>query len=244
MSADYAEGIGTRKVESDLLSKKYARHIRSRIDDYGTIVNTANYGLRMVQTGDKGTTHVSILAPNGDAVAVTSSINLDFGCGKMSNSTGLILNDHMADFSLPNSDTSEEFTPFPNNYIEPGKRPISSMVPAIFTDLSGDVRLVVGASGDDKTVTSVALVCSRYLWLGQGLKEAIDARRVHHQLVPNILYYEQGLLRQQVDGLQHRGHRTRKEKGAWPGVNAVAREGHGAIVANSDFRMNGTIQGF
>nr|CAD7415402.1 unnamed protein product [Timema cristinae] len=200
MNSDYAEGIGTRKVESDLSSKEYARHIRSRIDDYGTIVNTANYGLRMSQIGDRGATHVSILVPNGDAVA---NLTLHrFGCGKMSNSTGLILNDHMADFSLPNSDTSEEFTPFPNNYIEPGKRPLSSLVPAIFTDRSGDVRLVIGASGDDRTVTSVTLVCSRYLWLGQGLKEAIDARRIHHQLVPNILYYEQGLLRLIRDGFE------------------------------------------
>ena len=86
-----------------------------------------------------------------------------FGAGIASESTGIILNDQMDDFSSAGFDNVYGVPPSPSNYIVPGKRPMSSMNPSIVLDNSGDVRLVVGGAGGTKIITGVALVLVTFL---------------------------------------------------------------------------------
>ena len=81
-----------------------------------------------------------------------------FGCRYRSNVTGIIYNDEMADFDIPEWEIVDGISPSPVNFPEAGKRPFSSMSPAILTDDNGDVQLVIGASGGKRITTAVSLV--------------------------------------------------------------------------------------
>jgi gamma-glutamyltranspeptidase/glutathione hydrolase/leukotriene-C4 hydrolase len=106
---------------------------------------------------DHGTTHISIVDAAGNAVALTSTINTEFGSKVLSASTGILLNDEMDDFSTPNSSNSYGLAPFEANYIAPYKRPLSSMAPTIVLH-QDNVRLVAGASGGPRIITATTQV--------------------------------------------------------------------------------------
>ncbi|XP_069703104.1 scoloptoxin SSD14-like isoform X2 [Periplaneta americana] len=229
-------------VFGELLSKTVAEKVRHKIEDYNTLPDS-EYGPHVSQIEDGGTTHVSVVAPNGDAVAASSSINFNFGSGFMSDSTGIILNNEMDDFSVP-SNATHGLQP-KANFIAPGKRPLSSMTPIIITDQDGNVRLVTGGAGGIKIITSVAYVIMRNLWLGDTVKQAIDGKRIHHQFSPNVLRVENGMPEQYIEGLKERLHMLEEVQGLWSShVNAIERRSDGVLVANSDFRKGGTVDGF
>jgi len=83
---------------------------------------------------------------------------LSFGSLMRSTKNGVIFNDEMDDFSYPTRNDSDSYKQTIVNYIEPGKRPLSSTAPTIITDNEGRVKMVVGASGGFKITTAVAQV--------------------------------------------------------------------------------------
>jgi gamma-glutamyltranspeptidase / glutathione hydrolase / leukotriene-C4 hydrolase len=150
----------------------------------------------------------------------------------------------MDDFS---SNFTNEFgvPPSHHNLIEPRKHPLSSMSPSIFTDQNGNIRLVIGASGGTQIPTSIALVSIRHLWFNQTIKEAIDAPRIHHQLIPNEAVYERNFRKDVLMGLKQLGHQLRElgtdQRGAI--VMAVSGDGMKQLSANSDYRKGGDVDG-
>ncbi|XP_076626728.1 scoloptoxin SSD14 [Colletes latitarsis] len=231
------------KLTENLTSRSYAYKTRIKIDDHRTWDDPTHYGASTLSSAkDQGTAHVSILAPNGDAVSATSTINLYFGSGVTSESTGILLNNAMNDFGVPSTVNYFGVPPSPNNYIAAGKRPVSSMVPSILVDSNGDVKMVIGASGGTKITTTVSQIIAKIMWMGQTVKEAVDAPRIHHQLFPSEISYEYGILKQVVDGLKKIGHKTSRYR-VRGSVACVICVVNNTIYANADFRKGGDVYG-
>lgn len=87
---------------------------------------------RWNQIHDHGTSHMSIVDSDRNAVSMTSTVNAYFGAKYLSPSTGIVLNNEMDDFSIPEKRSENVPPPAPANFIRPGKRPLSSMTPTIF----------------------------------------------------------------------------------------------------------------
>ncbi|VDI01452.1 gamma-glutamyltranspeptidase / glutathione hydrolase / leukotriene-C4 hydrolase [Mytilus galloprovincialis] len=227
-----------------LTSEEYAEEIRAQISDSQTF-GTEYYGPNFFdRLNSSGTSHLSVLAPNGDAVSVTSTINLFFGSKVVGSRTGVIFNNEMDDFSTPNTVNAFGLRASPANFIKPGKRPLSSMSPSIVVGPDGVVDLIVGASGGTKIITSTAMVTILTQWLGFSIKEAIDHRRVHHQLLPPNIAVEKGFPQFILDGLVSRGHNITVQDSAGSVVQGILQRREGCVTANSDFRKEGVPDGF
>jgi gamma-glutamyltranspeptidase / glutathione hydrolase / leukotriene-C4 hydrolase len=113
-----------------------------------------------------------------------------FGAFVRGRRTGIVFNNEMDDFSTPGLVNIYGFPPSPNNYIEPGKIPQSSMCPTIVLDQKGNVAFMGGGAGGSRITTGTAFVMINNLWLQRDVHTATNLPRIHHQLVPNILYYE------------------------------------------------------
>ncbi|XP_049873161.1 glutathione hydrolase 1 proenzyme isoform X2 [Pectinophora gossypiella] len=225
-----------------LASPDYGEQIRQQINESTTSNDTAVYGAEEYTGQDSGTAHISIVAENGDAVSVTSSLNFYFGAGFSTKRTGIVLNNVMDDFSSPGFKNYFGLSPSPANFIKPGKRPLSSMVPSIIVDDMGNAKFVVGGSGGTKIITAVALATMRKMWFNQSIKEAIDEPRFHQQLFPMYIDYEYGIPQDIVTGLRAKGHGMKRYRGRGSIVCALYRNSSG-IYANSDYRKGGDVYG-
>ncbi|XP_053677924.1 glutathione hydrolase 1 proenzyme-like [Anopheles nili] len=235
--------VDVAELAANLTSPEYADAIRNRIDDRLTRKHPMDYDGQFFTPNNDGTAHISILAPSGDAVSVTSSVNFYFGAGLMGPRTGIIVNSGMDDFSSPGLRNYFGLPGSRANFIRPHKRALSSMSPTIVTDSDHNVKLVVGAAGGTKITTAVALTLMRVLWFGYDIKEAIDAPRFHHQLVPMAVQYEYGNLDAVVKGLQEKGHQTIRYRERGSIICAIAQNASG-VYANADFRKGGDVAGF
>lgn len=143
---------------------------------------------------DHGTSHFSIVDAFNNSVAVTTTVNLLFGSAVCDEQTGIILNDQMNDFSVPNTSNAFHLMPSIYNFIEPYKRPQSSMSPTIVMRKTDDglkeTELVIGAAGGSRITTAVFHAIVKVIFGSQCLLKTIAAPRIHHQLIPEVLMVE------------------------------------------------------
>ncbi|KAL3273289.1 hypothetical protein HHI36_014743 [Cryptolaemus montrouzieri] len=234
--------VDIKSLIDNLTDVNYAKEIQRKINDTGTNNEPEYYGGVVYNKEEHGTAHISVISEEGDAVSVTSSVNIYFGCGYTSNRTGFVLNSVMDDFSFPFFKNYFKLPGSPNNKLEPEKRPISSMSPAIIVDENKDVKLVVGASGGSKITSSVAEVIMRTLWFGENLKQAVDAPRIYHQLYPMKVEYDYGITQNIIEGLEKLGHETERTTGATSIICALLKTAQ-KIFANADYRKGGEVFG-
>jgi gamma-glutamyltranspeptidase / glutathione hydrolase / leukotriene-C4 hydrolase len=245
---DPALASAVSQLVSNMTSSSWGWDRFRLINDSATLADLSLYGADFLAAGaaakDHGTAHVSVLAANGDAVAVTSTINQEFGAGLLSPTTGIIFNDEMDDFAFAGFANDFNLPPSAANSVRPGKRPLSSMSPTIFLDAEGRARLIIGAAGGSKITTATALTAVRQLWLNETAAEAVARPRVHHQLSPNVLEYQSELDRAIVSGLTARGHVVKDRGGAGSVVGAIAVAADGRVEAAADYRKAGAVDGY
>jgi len=155
------------------------------------------------------TTHYSIVDEQGNAVAVTTTINDWFGSRVTADGLGFLLNDEMDDFSakpgVPNADGLIQGAA---NAIGSGKRPLSSMTPTIVVH-NGKAVMVLGSPGSSKIITTVANVLMGVVDYGLNLQEAVNAPRFHNQWLPDVVNVEKTLSPDTLNLLRKMGYKVR-----------------------------------
>ncbi|XP_034832125.1 glutathione hydrolase 1 proenzyme-like [Maniola hyperantus] len=235
-----------RELERNLSDPAWARAFRSLVDDNRTYNDWKHYGALFEGADDHGTAHVVVYAPDGSIVSATSTINYIWGSQRRSTSLGIMLNNEMDDFSVPNRESAYGMPPSPANMVARGLQPLSSMVPSVVLSRNGTAELVIGAAGGTKITTQVALVTMHTLVEGGELSDVIQSSRLHHQLVPMEVEHETGFDLRVLEFLRARGHAT-TERGPFAGfaaMNGVARDANGLLLASTDRRRVGSIDGF
>lgn len=194
------------------------------------------------------TTHFSVADREGNAVALTTTLNDNFGSLVAVSGAGFLLNNEMDDFTArPGSPNLYGLVQGEANAVAPGKRMLSSMAPTIVLDAGGRVRLVTGASGGPTIISAVFQVVSNLLDFGAGIGEAVDAPRFHHQQYPDEIRVEPGgFAPAVVEALAARGHRVVEARAGThptPVADSILRR-EGAWWGHADPRDGGSAEGF
>jgi gamma-glutamyltranspeptidase/glutathione hydrolase len=163
-----------------------------------------------ITTANEGTntTHYSIVDQEGNAVAVTYTLNNGYGSGVTVPGAGFLLNDEMDDFAAkPGEPNMFGLVQGESNAIAPGKRPLSSMTPTIILK-DGRPFMVLGAPGGPMIITAVFQVILNVIDFGMNAQDAIDFPRIHDQWKPDRLDTESTISPDTVAQLQHMGYQT------------------------------------
>ncbi len=190
-----------------LISKAYMRERMADFNPYqATPSREISHGNPLPYESTQ-TTHYSVVDAAGNAVSTTTTINGAYGSLVVVDGAGFFLNNEMDDFSIKPG--------FPNMYglvgseanaIAPGKRMLSSMTPTIVEDPQGRLFMVIGTPGGSTIITTVFQCILNVVDYGMNIQEAINTPRVHHQWLPDTLFYEpRGLPEDVVRNLRLRG---------------------------------------
>ncbi|XP_075881736.1 gamma-glutamyltransferase 5a isoform X2 [Nelusetta ayraudi] len=217
----------------------FADHLRSLISSDHT--NKRKFYNISSQLDTVGTTHVSVLAEDGSAASITSTINHIFGSRVYSQRTGILLNNQLADFchrvrEINHDRRDSRMIPV----VYPGERPPSLTSPAILK--SDWETLVIGASGGSFITGGFASALMNYLWFGKSLPDAIAAPILFVD-GRTVIKGEPGFDEDVLQALVAMGHQREEAVRFFNVVNAVSKK-NGCICAVSDARKMGQPAGY
>lgn len=242
--ADRAEFLGDADFAevpiAKLVSREHARELASRIDLKHT-QPTKSYG-RFAPVNDSGTTHFSVIDAEGNAVACTETINTEYGSWIVEPKFGILLNNEMDDFAaVPGQPNAFGLIQGSANAIAPRKKPLSSMTPTIVVK-DGKAVFALGAAGGPRIITATTQVLLNLIDRKQSPASAVQAPRLHHQWLPDVLDLEPRLHRDLLDPLTALGHKTQERNGN--AVTQAVSRGTDGLRAGSDSRKGGQPAGW
>ncbi|EGX91564.1 Gamma-glutamyltranspeptidase [Cordyceps militaris CM01] len=180
--------------------------IRSKISDTST-QPVAYYnpdGIESLAT--PGTSHVVAADASGMAVSLTTTINTLFGSRLMVPETGVIMNNEMNDFSIPGTSNAFGYRPSPQNYVRPGKRPLSSISPVIAETPEGRLYFACGSAGGSRITTATIQLVVHMLDQRMGPAASLRQPRLHDQLQPDQVAFEYAYDNATTAFMAARGH--------------------------------------
>ncbi|XP_025061176.1 glutathione hydrolase 7 [Alligator sinensis] len=195
----------------DMVSKSKAGVLRQLINDSQSFPSGLHIPPFSMESGPSAS-QVLVMGPDDYIVAVVSSLNRPFGSGIITPS-GILLNSQMLDFSWLNK-TSNHSSLSPRNLIQPGKRPLSFLLPTVVRPAEGmcGTYLCVGANNGDKALSSITQVLVNVLTFNKNLSESLSLGRLYPQLQSNILQVDSEFPQEDIEFLEARGHHVDKVK--------------------------------
>lgn len=235
-----------------LTSKAYAEELRKEIIP-GKATPSAQVQPGTGPHEKPETTHYSVVDNKGNAVSTTYTINGRFGAVVIPPGTGFFLNDEMDDFTTKIGEKNMySLVQGERNAIAPGKRPLSSMSPTIVTK-DGKIFLVLGSPGGSRIISITLQTALNIIDHGMAPQEAVNAPRIHHQWLPDEVYYEQrGVSKDSLNLLDKMGYKM-VEQTPWgaaelimvglPGAAGVSADSSGNDAAVSGKVREGYLYG-
>jgi len=193
------------------------------------------------------TTHFSVADSQGNAVALTTTLNSSYGAAVVAEGTGVLLNNEIDDFALaPGVPNLYGLVGGEANAVAGGKRPLSSMTPTIVEAPESGPRpfLILGSPGGATIITAVLQVLVNVIDHDMPLQEAVDAPRFHHQWLPDKIHHEIRTFSTDVArALEARGHQF-QERERLGNVSAIGLDQNGSWLGAADPRREGHAAGF
>ncbi|EAB1655940.1 gamma-glutamyltransferase [Salmonella enterica subsp. diarizonae serovar 35:k:e,n,x,z15] len=191
-----------------LTSKTYAKSIAGQIDINKAKPSSEIRPGKLAPYESDQTTHFSVVDKDGNAVAVTYTLNTTFGTGIVAGNTGILLNNQMDDFSAkPGVPNVYGLVGGEANAVGPKKRPLSSMSLTIVVK-DGKTWLVTGSPGGSRIITTVLQMVVNTIDFGMNVAEATNAPRFHHQWLPDELRVEKGFSPDTLKLLEQKGQKV------------------------------------
>ncbi|MBC3947869.1 gamma-glutamyltransferase [Erwinia persicina] len=192
-----------------LTSKAYASSLAKQIDLAKARPSAEIKPGKLAPYESNQTTHFSVVDKDGNAVAVTYTLNTNFGSGIVAGNSGILLNNEMDDFSAkPGTPNVYGLVGGEANAVQPYKRPLSSMSPTIIAK-DGKTWLVTGSPGGSRIITTVLQMVVNSIDFGMNVAEATSAPRFHHQWLPDQLRVEKGFSPDTLKLLSEKGQNVK-----------------------------------
>jgi gamma-glutamyltranspeptidase/glutathione hydrolase len=232
----------------ELMDKEYVvDRMKNFSWDKATPSSEVKHGNIIVQESDE-TTHYSIIDKYGNSVSVTTTLNNSYGSKVFVEEGGFFLNNEMDDFSSkPGHPNFYGLIGSDANSIQPGKRMLSSMTPSIILK-DNKPSLIVGTPGGSTIITSVLQTILNVYEFDMNVQEAVNAPRFHHQWLPDVVIFEEGIVDREKDSILKSkkyfvislpievdtdGMSARSSIGA---VDAILIDDKGEVSTGADFR--------